>query len=63
MIRMHHSLNTWKRILVSAPIVTLRPRSFNLELATLERLEASFVTHGDDDIARAFDWLEATAQQ
>jgi hypothetical protein len=34
-----------------------------LEPGTRERLEASFVTHGDDKVARAFDWLEAVAQQ
>lgn len=32
-----------------------------LEPATRELLEASFVVHGDTEIARAFDWLESVA--
>lgn len=38
-------------------------REWLLEPMTRERLEASFVAYGDNDIARAFDWLEAIAAQ
>jgi hypothetical protein len=37
-------------------------REWLLEPATRERLEASFVVHGDVDVARAFDFLEMAAQ-
>jgi len=38
-------------------------REWLLEPATRERLERSFMAYGDADVARAFDWLEAFAQQ
>jgi hypothetical protein len=38
-------------------------REWLLEPATRDRLEASFVVHGDVDVARAFDFLEMAAQQ
>ncbi len=38
-------------------------REWLLEPATREWLEASFVVHGDVDIARAFDFLELSALQ
>jgi hypothetical protein len=38
-------------------------RAWLLEPATRALLEASFVAHGDDEVARAFDWLEAAPQE
>jgi hypothetical protein len=38
-------------------------RAWLLEPATRACLEASFVAHGDVEVARAFDWLEAVAPQ
>lgn len=37
-------------------------REWLLEPATREALETSFVMHGDNEVARAFDWLEMVAQ-
>lgn len=38
-------------------------RSWLLELATRDWLEAAFVAHNDPDVARAFDWLDAAARE
>jgi hypothetical protein len=58
------SVSNGRRSLWQAkPEIAEDVRAWLLEPATRERLEASFVAHGDDDIARAFDWLEAVAQQ
>ena len=38
-------------------------RAWLLDPATRAGLEASFITHGDVEVARAFDWLDAVAPQ
>jgi hypothetical protein len=45
------------------PEIAANVREWLLMPATHEWLEASFVEHGDVEVARAFDWLEAVAQQ
>lgn len=45
------------------PEIAEEVRAWLLEPATRARLEASFVAHGDGEVARAFDWLEAVAQE
>ena len=45
------------------PEIAAAVRAWLLEPATRALLEASFVAHGDDEVARAFDWLEAAPQE
>lgn len=49
----------WK----ARPHMAAEVRAWLLEPAIRERLEASFVEHGDDKVAKAFDLLEAAAQE
>lgn len=44
------------------PAIAAEVRAWLLEPATRARLEASFLEHGDDEVARAFDWIEVAAQ-
>lgn len=45
------------------PEIAEEVRAWLLEPATRARLEASFVAHGDAEVAQAFDWLEAVASE
>jgi hypothetical protein len=45
------------------PEIAADVRTWLLEPATRDTLEKSFVMHGDNEVARAFDWLEIVAQQ
>jgi len=38
-------------------------RAWLLEPATRAHLEATFMAHGDEEVARAFDWLESASQR
>lgn len=44
------------------PEIAAEVRVWLLEPTTRAGLEASFLEHGDDEVARAFDWFEVVAQ-